>query len=173
MTRCRKDFTDTIDILPYQGDGRGTSYSGSCALKSVSALSGAKVYYTTADPKSLSDDPEHKSNGAAGTVSGNSAGWSQAFTPGATAVRVIGPALARGRSSSSRSPWRPTVPRAGTNWSTVRRRGTVTRNWSCAPRRRWWWRTLLGLAEEKYVHDASGEWRDANQAASTTPGAAN
>ncbi|MFJ5922488.1 hypothetical protein ACIQF6_07725 [Kitasatospora sp. NPDC092948] len=89
-------FTDTIDILPYQGDGRGTSYSGSYRLESVTPEAGAKVYYTTAATGSLSDDPGDPTNGKAGDVTGNSVGWTETFTPGATAVRVIGPVLAPG-----------------------------------------------------------------------------
>ncbi|MFI2608851.1 hypothetical protein, partial [Kitasatospora sp. NPDC018619] len=76
-------FTDTIDILPYRGDGRGTSYSGSYRLESVTPVAGAKVYYTTAAPGSLSDDPADPANGRAGDVTGNSAGWTQTFTPDA------------------------------------------------------------------------------------------
>lgn len=89
-------FTDTIDILPYVGDGRGTTFSGSYALTSVNAPLGAQVYYTTANPATLTDDPAHPSNGAAGNVAGNTAGWTTAFTANATAVRVIGGRLAPG-----------------------------------------------------------------------------
>lgn len=89
-------FTDTIDILPYNGDDRGTSYSGSYALTGVTPAAGSTVYYTTADPATLSDDPADPSNGAAGDPAGNSVGWSTTFTANATAVRVVGPALAPG-----------------------------------------------------------------------------
>ncbi|MBO1418050.1 DUF11 domain-containing protein [Streptomyces sp. FH025] len=89
-------FTDTIDVLPYKGDGRGTSYSGSYTLASVTPVAGATVYYTTAAPGTLSDDPADPMNGKAGDVTGNSVGWTTTFTPNATAVRVIGPSLAPG-----------------------------------------------------------------------------
>ncbi|MEN2738500.1 hypothetical protein ABCS02_11980 [Microbacterium sp. X-17] len=89
-------FTDTIDILPYRGDGRGTSYSGSYTLTSVTPPGGAQVYYTTADPATLSDDPSAGSNGAAGDITGNTVGWSTTYTAAATAVRVIGGSLAPG-----------------------------------------------------------------------------
>ncbi|WP_217496212.1 DUF11 domain-containing protein [Arthrobacter sp. 24S4-2] len=88
-------FTDTIDILPYMGDGRGTSYSGSYSLTSVTAP-GSTVYYTTADPASLSDDPGAAANGSAGSVTGNTVGWTTTKPANATAVRVIGGALAPG-----------------------------------------------------------------------------
>jgi len=89
-------FTDTIDILPYNGDGRGTAFSGSYALTGIDAVAGATVYYTTADPATLSDDPADPSNGAAGDPTGNSVGWSTTFVANATAVRVVGPQLAAG-----------------------------------------------------------------------------
>jgi uncharacterized repeat protein (TIGR01451 family) len=89
-------FTDTIDILPYNGDGRGTSFSGSYTLNEITPPAGATLYYTTADPSTLSDDPNDASNGgAAGTV-GGSAGWSTTYTPSATAIRVIGGTLPAG-----------------------------------------------------------------------------
>lgn len=89
-------FTDVIDILPYNGDGRGTSFSGSYAVSDVIA-NGATVYYTTTAPGALSDDPANASNGAAGTVTGNSVGWTTtkpADPSTITAIRVIGGALA-------------------------------------------------------------------------------
>jgi uncharacterized repeat protein (TIGR01451 family) len=89
-------FTDTIDVLPYVGDGRGTSYSGSYALTGVTAVPGSTVYYTTAAPGSLNDDPADPTNGAAGTTAGNTVGWTTTRPANPTAVRVIGPALAPG-----------------------------------------------------------------------------
>lgn len=90
-------FTDTIDVLPYNGDGRGTAYSGSYALTSVSAPSGATVYYTAADPSTLSDDPSNAQNGAApGDPTGNTVGWTTTKPANPTAVRVIGGSLAPG-----------------------------------------------------------------------------
>lgn len=87
-------FTDTIDVLPFNGDGRGTSFSGTYKLKeAVQAVSGATVYYTTADPETLVDDPKDPSNGSPGNVTGNTVNWSTTYTEDATAVRVIGPAL--------------------------------------------------------------------------------
>lgn len=87
-------FTDTIDLLPYNGDGRGTSFSGSYVLSGpIDTVTGATVYYTTGDPATLVLDPADPSNGAAGDVTGNTVGWSTTFTEQATAVRVIGPAL--------------------------------------------------------------------------------
>lgn len=86
-----QDFTDTIDILPYNGDGRGTDFAGDYTLEGVDALAGATVYYTTEDPATLSDDPADDINGAPNAPS---AIWSTTYTPDATAIRVIGPELA-------------------------------------------------------------------------------
>jgi len=92
-------FTDTIDILPYVGDGRGTAFSGSYSLTSVNAPLGATVYYTTADPATLSDDPSNARNGAAaGDPTGNIVGWTTTKPANPTAVRVIGGSLAPGAS---------------------------------------------------------------------------
>ncbi len=89
-------FTDTIDVLPYAGDGRGTSFTGSYALTGAIDVSGmpagATVYYTTAAAGTISEDPADASNGAAGDASGSTI-WSTTFDADATAVRVIGPAL--------------------------------------------------------------------------------
>ena len=51
---------------------------------------GVTVYYSTADPATLSDDPADPANGAPNAPS---ALWSTTFTPDATAVRVLGPRL--------------------------------------------------------------------------------
>jgi len=90
-------FTDTIDILPYVGDGRGTAFSGSYSLTSVNVPLGATVYYTTADPATLSDDPSNAQNGtAAGDPTGNTVGWTTTKPAAPTAIRVIGGGLAPG-----------------------------------------------------------------------------
>lgn len=94
-------FTDTIDILPFNGDGRGTAYSGSYSLTSVNAPLNATVYYTTADPATLSDDPSNAQNGAApGDPTGNTVGWTTTIPAAATAIRVIGGSLAPGATQS-------------------------------------------------------------------------
>ncbi len=86
-----QEFTDTIDVLPYVGDGRGTEMAdgGSYVLSGPVQAEGATVYYTTADPASISDDPADPSNGAAGTIAENTIGWTEEFIAEATAVRVI------------------------------------------------------------------------------------
>ncbi len=88
-------FTDTIDVLPYNGDGRGTDFRGGYVLADpidVSGMPGATVLYTTAPPATINEDPDAASNGEAGDATA-SAIWSPVFEPAATAIRVIGPPL--------------------------------------------------------------------------------
>lgn len=93
----QQSATDTIDILPYNGDGRGTSFSGSYAVTGVTGMvAGATVYYTSSDPTTLSDDPADPSNGVFGDVTANTVGWTVSMPEHVTAVRVIGPALSSG-----------------------------------------------------------------------------
>lgn len=87
--------TDLIDILPWNGDDRGTSFHGDLRLTEVTAPEGATVYYTTADPATINEDPGHESNGGFSTPS---ALWSTDFTPEATAFRVITGSIAYGES---------------------------------------------------------------------------
>ncbi|NDL58600.1 DUF11 domain-containing protein [Phytoactinopolyspora mesophila] len=86
-------FTDTIDILPYNGDQRGTSFNGTYTLDDVVLNDGGTVYYTDADPATLSDDPEHPDNGAPNAPS---ALWTTDRPENPTAVRVIGGELLSG-----------------------------------------------------------------------------
>ncbi|WP_069112076.1 LPXTG cell wall anchor domain-containing protein [Jiangella alba] len=97
-------FTDTIDILPYNGDQRGTSFSGTYTLDEVVLPDGGTVYYTDADPATLTDDPADASNGAAGDPSGNTAGWTTTRPENPTAIRVIGGELLSGGSFSFQVP---------------------------------------------------------------------
>ncbi|MFF2951782.1 hypothetical protein ACFVVU_10645 [Kitasatospora sp. NPDC057965] len=158
-------FTDTIDVLPYQGDGRGTSYAGSYKLESVTPVAGAKVYYTTAAPGSLSDDPGDPANGRAGDVTGNSVGWTQTFTPGATAVRVIGPALAPG----ARQQFKVAVATDGAvggdklvNRAQARDGHTELVMRTSAPITV---ANYYSASLKKFVQGTDGQWHDANEAA--------
>lgn len=106
-------FTDTIDVLPYNGDGRGTTIDGTYTIGTVTAPAGATVYYTNASPGSLDLDPRDPSNGGTpGSISGNTVGWSTTKPADVTGIRIIGPALAPGATQSVRIPY--TTP-AGTD----------------------------------------------------------
>jgi uncharacterized repeat protein (TIGR01451 family) len=155
-------FTDTIDILPYNGDGRGTSYSGSYALTGVTAVPNSQVYYTTADPGTLNDDPADASNGSAGNVTGNTAGWSTVKPANPTAVRVIGPALAPGAAQAFKVSIQTTGAKGGdilVNRAQARAEHTELVMRTSAP---------ISIANyysaslKKYVQDAAGTWHDAN-----------
>ncbi|MFE4517312.1 hypothetical protein ACFRMQ_24315, partial [Kitasatospora sp. NPDC056783] len=158
-------FTDTIDVLPYKGDGRGTSYSGSYKLESVTPAAGAKVYYTTTAPGSLSDDPGDPMNGKAGDITGNSVAWTETFTPNATAVRVIGPALAPG----ARQQFKVAVATDGAvggdklvNRAQARDGHTELVMRTSAPITV---ANYYSASLKKYVQGVDGQWRDANEAA--------
>ncbi|MGK3951766.1 hypothetical protein ACLKM7_05495 [Microbacterium sp. I2] len=155
-------FTDTIDILPYVGDGRGTSFAGSYELTEVQAAAGATVYYTTADPATLTDDPADPSNGAAGDPTGGTAGWSTTFTPDATAVRVIGPELPAGATQAFTVHVATDGVEGGdtlVNRAQARAEHTelVMRTSASMTVANYYSATL-----KKYVQDAEGNWRDAN-----------
>ncbi|CAH0240904.1 hypothetical protein SRABI76_02999 [Microbacterium oxydans] len=158
-----QSFTDAVDILPYNGDGRGTDFTGDYVLSApVQAVAGATVYYTTADPATLVDDPADASNGAAGTVTGNTVGWSTTYAANATAVRVIGPALA----PSAMQEFTIAVVTSGATFEDV----YVNRAEARSDRTKLVMRTssrfeigaVNSVALKKYVQDADGEWHDAN-----------
>lgn len=97
------EFTDTIDILPAVGDGRGTDIDGSYTVTGVDAPAGSTVYYTSAPLASLSSDPREASNGGTpGSVAGNTVGWSTTAIPNPSAIRVIAGALAPGATQTIR-----------------------------------------------------------------------
>lgn len=105
-------FTDTIDILPYKGDENGTNIDGAYTVNTVTVPGTTwKVYYTTAAPGGLNDDPRNTMNGTApGAITGNTVGWTAVtvtgttatIPAGATALRIIGPALNPGTQQSFR-----------------------------------------------------------------------
>ncbi|MCK2028071.1 hypothetical protein KZC56_17375 [Microbacterium sp. SSW1-47] len=157
-----QDFTDTIDILPFAGDDRGTDFTGDYELTGVDAPAGATVYYTTADPATLSDDPADASNGAAGDPSGNTVGWTTTFTASATAVRVVGPELAAGGTQQ----FTVNIATDGVEGGDV----LVNRAQARSEHTELVMRTSAPITVanyysaslKKYVMGADGEWHDAN-----------
>ncbi|WP_129789515.1 DUF7507 domain-containing protein [Promicromonospora panici] len=158
-------FTDTIDILPYNGDGRGTDYAGTYQVTSVEAPAGATVYYTTADPATLSDDPAHDMNGAAGNPAGNTAGWTTTMPANPTAIRVIGGELAPGETLAFKVNIATDGADPGDVW--------VNRAQAIAEHTRLVMRTsepltmgtMYSASLKKYVQDLEGNWHDANDPA--------
>ncbi|WP_136707103.1 SpaA isopeptide-forming pilin-related protein [Agromyces sp. H66] len=171
------DFTDTIDILPAVGDGRGTNIDGSYTVTGVTAPAGSTVYYTSAPFASLSLDPRDPSNGGTpGSVSGNTVGWSTTPIDHPTAIRVIGPELAPSATQTIRITYSTPAgssceaPASGDNKPgqvLVNSAGAYAGN-SALP--------MLSSATtqigncyaanlKKYVQDADGQWHDANDPA--------
>ena len=155
-------FTDAIDILPYNGDGRGTSFTGTYQLASpVTAVAGATVYYTTADPATLVDDPADASNGAAGNPAGNTVGWSTTFNADATAVRVVGPSLPAAASQT----FKIDIKTAGATFDDmyVNRAEARASRTELVMRTSSWFQIAAvdSLVIKKYVQDADGNWHDA------------
>ncbi|WP_436698775.1 DUF7507 domain-containing protein [Nocardioides sp. BYT-33-1] len=158
-------FTDTIDILPFEGDARGTDFEGDYSLAEVVAVPGAQVYYTTADPATLSDDPADPMNGAPNNPVGNTVGWSPIFTPAATAVRVIGPRLDPGATqqfqvriaTDGADPRDLYVNRAQARTSHTELVMRTSEPMTMA----YYYAANL----KKYVQDRFGVWRDANDVA--------
>lgn len=155
-------YTDTIDILPFNGDARGTEFAGDYVLTGIDAAPGATVYYTTANPSTVSDDPANASNGAAGTVTGNTVGWTTTFTPDATAVRVIGGILAPGGTQQFTVNIATDGVEGGdtlVNRAQARDGHTELVMRTSAPITI---ANYYSASLKKYVQDADGEWRDAN-----------
>lgn len=154
-------FTDTIDILPWEGDQRGTEFEGSYDMAGVDAP-GATVYYTTAPPASLSDDPDAPVNGAANAPS---ALWSTAFTPDATAVRVIGPELTPGAIQQFKVRIATDGAVGGdvyVNRAQARTEHTALKMRTSEPMTV---ANYYSASLKKFVQDRNGVWRDANDVA--------
>lgn len=157
-------FTDVIDILPYNGDGRGTAFHGTYAVTDVVARDGETVYYTTAPAAGLSDDPADPSNGSAADPTGNTVGWSTTKPSDAsaiTAVRLIGGSLA----STATRAFQVVITTSGANggdlWvnrAQARDSHTELVMRTSAPTAM---SNYYAFDLKKYVQDASGIWHDA------------
>lgn len=158
-------FTDTIDILPYNGDGRGTDYAGTYKVSSVDVAAGSTVYYTGADVATLSDDPGHVSNGAAGNIGGNTVGWSTTPVPNPTAIRVIGGELAPGAVTAFTVNITTDAAEPGDVW--MNRAQGIAGHTELVMRTSepLTMGTKYSVSLKKYVQDSEGEWRDANDVA--------
>lgn len=155
-------FTDTIDVLPYNGDGRGTNFSGSYELSGpVQAVAGATVYYTNADPTTLNADPADPSNGASNDPSGNTVGWSTTFMPDATAVRVIGPALAPSAQQEFTIPVVTTGAAAEDIYVNVAEARAERTKLKMRTSSMFQIAAVNSISIKKYVQDSDGGWHDA------------
>lgn len=168
------DFTDTIDILPAVGDGRGTDIDGTYTVTGVDAPAGSTVYYTDAPLSELSTDPRDPSNGGTpGSVSGNTVGWSTTASESPTAIRVLGPALAPGATQTIRIAYETPAGSSCENPAADDNKpGQILVNTAGS----WAEHSALPMLSssvteiancyavdlKKYVQDADGEWHDAN-----------
>lgn len=59
---------ESIDVLPWNGDSRGSDFNGSVSLASVTVHDGQEVYYTSEPPAGVSDNPRDPSNGPGGST---------------------------------------------------------------------------------------------------------
>ena len=155
-------FTDTIDILPYNGDGRGTDFEGAYRLTGVDVPEGATVYYTDADPATLSDDPADEPNGAAGEPSDM---WSTTMPDSPTAIRVIGGELAPGATLAFKVNIETEGADPGDVW--VNRTQAIAEHTELVMRTSepLTMGTKYSASLKKYVQDLEGNWRDANDVA--------
>ncbi len=157
-------WTDTIDILPHNGDGRGTDYEGTYDVTSVEVPEGATVYYTTTDPAELSDDPEHESNGAPGTIEGNDVGWTTEPTANPTAIRVIGGVLPPGATIAFRINIATDGAEPGDVWMNSAQSRAEHTELVMRTSEPLTMGTSYSASLKKYVQDVHGEWHDAQDA---------
>lgn len=87
---------ESIDVLPWNGDARGSDFAGTVSLESVTVHDGQEVYYTSRPASEVSDNPRDPSNGAGGgtlwcteaEILGSTAGC-PAEVGASTAVRIV------------------------------------------------------------------------------------
>lgn len=170
-------FTDTIDILPAVGDGRGTDIDGSYTITGVDAPAGSTVYYTSEPFASLSNDPRDASNGGTpGSVAGNTVGWSTTAIANPTAIRVIAPELAPGATQTIRIEFdTPAGSSCEAPTGDDNKPGQVLVNSASSFAGHTALPMLSSAVTEiggcyavnlkKYVQDADGNWHDANDVA--------
>jgi uncharacterized repeat protein (TIGR01451 family) len=163
-----QDFTDTIDILPYNGDGRGTSFSGTYTVDEVTGPAGAalpagtEVYYTTEPPGTLTDDPDMGDNGDPGAPGPIWTLLTGAPPADATAVRVVGPELPPGGTFGFQVHITTEGAEGGdvyVNRAQARAEHTelVMRTSALTTMA-----TFYSAELKKYVRDRNGVWHDAN-----------
>ncbi len=154
-------FTDTIDILPFNGDGRGTDFSGTYALTSVQVPAGSTVYYTDAVPSTLSDDPNAPANGTAGSPS---AMWTTDRPESPTAIRVVGGELPAGETRSFVVTIQPDGAEPGDVY--VNRAQAIAEHTELVMRTSepLTMGSMYSVSLKKYVQDIDGNWVDANDA---------
>lgn len=111
--------TDVIDVLPWNGDARGTAYHGTYTVDSVTGSSSDHIYYATRSPATINTDPNSGVNGSFGSPS---AMWSTAPPSdrgSVTAIRIVGGVLPIGSTKSNTITWRPVGGRSGDHFENI------------------------------------------------------
>jgi uncharacterized repeat protein (TIGR01451 family) len=114
-----QERTDIIDVLPWNGDARGSSFHGSFAVDSVISTPGDTIYYSTASPASIATDPNAPANGS---FAAPSAMWSPsapADRTSVTAIRVVGSTLVVGAQKSTTIAWHQVDGRSGDHFENI------------------------------------------------------
>ncbi|QBE48409.1 DUF11 domain-containing protein [Leucobacter triazinivorans] len=118
--------TDIIDLLPYNGDPRGSSFSGTFAVHSVTLNPGETLYCSSAAPQTISVDPLDPANADPGDGLWQSCSPTQ-VPEGTTALRIVGGALAAKKSKTVTLTWSLQGEQVGDtyyNFSAARASGT-------------------------------------------------
>ena len=111
--------TDIIDVLPWNGDARGTAYHGRYVIDSVNAADGDRVYYAIAKPDTIATDPAASSNGGFGAPSSMWSSTKPADAQDVTAIRVVGARLPVGATAATTITWHPVNGRSGDHFENI------------------------------------------------------
>jgi uncharacterized repeat protein (TIGR01451 family) len=106
QTSTSASHVAVVDILPYQGDDRGTRYSGAVRYaEPVVASPGVAVYYSTKNPSEIQRDPADPTN-LGPTLTQPAEHWSTTLpAQGYTAVLLVQKGQAQGESLRARIPF--------------------------------------------------------------------
>lgn len=111
--------TDIIDVLPWNGDARGSAFHDAYAVDSVVSAPGDRVYYSTASPATINTDPGAAVNGG---FASPSAAWSAsapADRSSVTAIRIVGGVLPVGATKSTTITWHQLHGRSGDRFENI------------------------------------------------------
>lgn len=105
-------IVDIVDPLPYSGDPSNSNFVGTYTVDSVTSTApNVTIFYTAADPTTLSRDPQGPGNGGLGSPS---AIWTTTKPATVTGVRIIATRVAPGATITSEIGW-TTQQAAATN----------------------------------------------------------
>lgn len=111
--------TDIIDVLPWNGDARGSAFHGKNAIDSVTATPADRVYYATALPRTIGVDPNAPANGSFGAPSRMWSTVPPADRTSVTAIRIVGGVLPVGATTSTTITWHPVGGQIGDRFHNI------------------------------------------------------